>query len=259
MRDSMSTTSDRGPAMTPPIWREAGAGLELAALLRDPVWRGAGVAHGRGRPVLLVPGYLAGDRSLHLLRRWLKRHGYRPLAAGLRSNSDCASRTAARLADLIERHAAAAGERVAIIGQSRGGLLARVLAVRQPHLVGGIITLGSPLRAPLAAHPLVLASVRATAALGDRGARGLFSNQCARGACCTRFNADLAGPFPGDVGFVSLYTRTDGIIDWRACLDPAARSVAVSGTHLGMGASAEVYRRIGEALAGFPAHQAACG
>jgi hypothetical protein len=58
----------------------------------------------------------------------------------------------------------------------------------------------------------------------------VFSNQCARGTCCARFDADLAGPFPGDLGFVSLYTRTDGIVDWCACLDPAALTVAVTGT-----------------------------
>src|SRR5215203_6077387 len=59
----------KGPALIPrgtrpPLWREARLGLEAAALLRDPVLRGAGLADGRGRPVLLVPGFLAGDGSL---------------------------------------------------------------------------------------------------------------------------------------------------------------------------------------------------
>ena len=45
----------------PPLWREARVGLEAAALLRDPVFRGAGMTDGRGRPVLLIPGFLAGD------------------------------------------------------------------------------------------------------------------------------------------------------------------------------------------------------
>ena len=48
----------------PPLWREARFGLETAALLRDPILRGDGVPDGRGRPVLLIPGFLAGDGSL---------------------------------------------------------------------------------------------------------------------------------------------------------------------------------------------------
>ena len=55
----------------PPLWREARIGLEAAALLRDPILRGEGVADGRGRPVLLIPGFMAGDGSLALMAGWL--------------------------------------------------------------------------------------------------------------------------------------------------------------------------------------------
>jgi pimeloyl-ACP methyl ester carboxylesterase len=215
-----------------------------------------GIAKGRGQPVLVVPGFLAGDRSLFLLMQWLQRHGYRPWAAGMRSNTDCAGRTTTRLADVLHRRSAVSGERVAIIGQSRGGVLARALAVRYPHLVSGIITLGSPLRDPLAAHPMVMATVRVLAALGDRGVPGMFSNECSRGSCCAQFDAELRGPFPRDVGFVSVYSRSDGIIDWRACLDPAARMVEVRGTHVAMSASPGAYSAVAAALPGFRAVQA---
>ncbi len=76
----------------PPLWREARIGLETAALLRDPVFRGDGVADGRGRPVLLIPGFLAGDGSLAMMAGWLKRAGYRPSRAGMRANVDCSGR-----------------------------------------------------------------------------------------------------------------------------------------------------------------------
>ena len=58
----------------PPLWRESRVGLELATLLRDPVFRGDGVKDGRGQPVLLIPGFLAGDDSLALMTRWLREH-----------------------------------------------------------------------------------------------------------------------------------------------------------------------------------------
>ena len=49
--------------------------------------------------------------------------------------------------------------------------------------------------------------------------------------------------------FVSVFSRTDGIVDWRACLDPAARHVEVASSHVGMAVNAAVFRAIAEALA----------
>ena len=46
---------------------------EFSALLRDPVFRGRGVPPGDGRPVLLVPGFLAGDWTMRVLDGWLRR------------------------------------------------------------------------------------------------------------------------------------------------------------------------------------------
>jgi len=68
----------------PPLWREARLGLEAASLVRDPVLRGEGLSDGRGRPALLIPGFLAGDTSLALMGDWLRRAGYRPSRAGMR-------------------------------------------------------------------------------------------------------------------------------------------------------------------------------
>ena len=67
----------------PPIWREARVGFEGAALVRDPIFRGKDVPDGRGRPVLLIPGFLAGDGALPGMSDWLRRCGYRPSRAGM--------------------------------------------------------------------------------------------------------------------------------------------------------------------------------
>ena len=80
----------------PPVWREARAPLEGATLARDPIFRGKDVPDGRGSPVLLIPGFLAGDGSLAVMSDWLRRCGYRPSRAGMVVNVDCsgaASRT----------------------------------------------------------------------------------------------------------------------------------------------------------------------
>ena len=86
----------------PPLWREPRVAIELAALLRDPVFRGDGVNDGRGQPVFLIPGFLAGDDSLALMARWLRRCGYHTGRAGLRANVGCSGATVERIEDRLE-------------------------------------------------------------------------------------------------------------------------------------------------------------
>jgi pimeloyl-ACP methyl ester carboxylesterase len=235
----------------PPLWRETRAGLEAAALRRSAVWRGGGVPYGDGRPVLLIPGFMAGDGSLATMTRWLRENGYHTRRAGIRANVGCSEEACARLEARLEGFAEHVGQRVAIIGQSRGGVFARVLAVRRPDLVSGIVTLGSPTVSQLSAHPFVLAQVMVVGALGTGRIPGMLRMSCLRGACCHRFRDDLRRPFPPEAGFIALYSRSDGIVDWRACLDPDAVQVEVRASHVGMGLNAEVYAEVGHALAGF--------
>jgi triacylglycerol lipase len=235
----------------PPIWREGRLGLEMAALRRDPVYRGEGVPHGEGRPVLLIPGFLAGDLSLSTMTGWLRRNGYWTRKAGMRANIDCSGAAIRRIEERLGELAAARG-RVSIIGQSRGGAFAKALAVRRPDLVAGIVTLGSPIVAQLAVHPLVRLQVLAVGALGTLGAPGMFRRTCLAGDCCTEFVEALASPVGADVGYVAIYSRSDGIVSWSSCLDPSAEDlVEVRASHLGMGVNAAAYRAIAAALTRF--------
>jgi pimeloyl-ACP methyl ester carboxylesterase len=209
-------------------------GLEAASLLRDPVFRGQGLPDGRGRPVLLIPGFLAGDGSFAPMAGWLKRAGYRPTRAGIRANVDCSGAVLERLEERLDRVVSEQGRRAVVIGQSRGGGLAKALAARRADLIGGIVTLGSPQIDPLAVHPLVRLQVEAVSRLGSLGAPGLFKRSCLEGECCADFWEQLAAPCPDGVGFVSIYSRSDGIVDWRACLDPAAEHIEVRTSHCGM-------------------------
>src|SRR6187200_3742567 len=104
----------------PPIWRESRVGLEWAGLQRSDVIRGAGVPGGDGRAVMLIPGFLAGDGSLATMTRWLRQNGYHTRRAGIRANVGCSEENLLRLEARLEGFAEASGERVAIIGQSRG-------------------------------------------------------------------------------------------------------------------------------------------
>jgi pimeloyl-ACP methyl ester carboxylesterase len=235
----------------PPLWRESRVPAELASLWRDPVFAGAGVPRGRGEPVLLIPGYMAGDPSLATLTFWLRRLGYRTSRAGIRANIDCGGSTLARLEERLAALKERYGRRVAIVGQSRGGALARALGARRPDLVSGIVTLGSPLRDPLAVHPLVRLNVRAIATLGRLGLPGLISYDCADGDCCAELRAAWEADWPAGVGFVSVYSRSDGIVDWRACFDDGASSHEIDSSHCGMSVHPDAYRVIGQALRDF--------
>jgi pimeloyl-ACP methyl ester carboxylesterase len=236
----------------PPIWRETMLPAAAAGLLVDPIFRGQGMPAGHGRPLLLIPGYLAGDRSLATMAGWLRRAGYRTERAGIRLNVGCGGTTVARLEQRLEQlYERSGGRRVTIIGQSRGGAHARALAGRRPELVSGVVALGSPLIHPLMIHPLVRANVELVARLGTLGLPGLLRNACLDGPCCEPLRESLRAPLPDDVGYVSIYSRNDGIVDWRACLDPGARHVEVDATHLGMGFHAPTYRAIAAALRDF--------
>src|SRR5215208_3982836 len=236
----------------PPLWREARFGLEAAALLRDPIFRGDGVSDGRGRPVLLIPGFLAGDGSLSMMAGWLKRTGYRPSRAGIVSNVNCAGVLMPRLEERLERLVSEQGQKAAIIGQSRGGTLAKVLARRRPDLTAGVVALGSPQIDPLAVHPLVRLQVEAVSRLGSLGAPGLFKRSCIDGECCSSFWEDVAKPLPDGMPLVSVYSKSDGVVDWHACLDPdATELVEIRASHCGMAVSGAAWRAVAAALESF--------
>ena len=257
----------------PPIWREARFGGELRALRRSGLLDGVG-SEGRGLPVLLVPGLFAPDSSLTFLARYLKHHGFRPRRAGIASNVDCSEREMERLTLRVKRAAAEAGSRVAIIGHSRGGIFARTLAVRHPELVASVMCLGSPLVDPLAnIHPFLHLQLELIARLGDRRVPRFASHACVdagvldqleqiaehypvvrslvrrvrespREECCQRFWEDSRAPIPEQTAYVSVYSRSDGVVSPAACLDPAARHIEVQSSHCGMAWNVDVFRAL---------------
>jgi triacylglycerol lipase len=235
----------------PPLWRESRVAFEAATLRRSGVWQGEGVLPGEDRPVLLIPGFLAGDGTLATMTEWLRANEYRTRRAGIRANVSCSEAACARLETRLEAFAEHAGQPVAIVGQSRGGIFARALATRRPDLVSGIVTLGSPTVSQLSVHPLVLAQIGLVAALGSGHVPGLFSARCLRGECCTRFRDALAEPFPADIPWTALYSRSDGIVDWHACVDPhATECIDVRASHCGMALNAAAYREVARFFAG---------
>jgi len=78
---------------------------------------------------------------------------------------------------------------------------------------------------------MVLGVVRYVATLGDMGVPGMLSRSCGQGECCAAFRDDVIAPLPEGVRAVSVYSRSDGIVSWKACLDPQAEHVEVRSSH----------------------------
>ena len=201
-------------------------------------------------PVVLVPGFMAGDGTLRLMSAALRREGFRTYRSHIHANVGCTQNAVAQLESRLESIALRRGGRVQVVGHSLGGLLARGLVVRRPDLVSGIITLGSPMLAPGAHHVSLTRSVDLLVRLSRAGVPGLMSEDCVAGGCARQSFAESRLPVPVGVAFTSIYSRRDGIVDWRACLDPLAVAVEVSTSHVGMAVDPRVIDHVVAALRG---------
>jgi pimeloyl-ACP methyl ester carboxylesterase len=220
---------------------------ELARLLADPVYRGHGVPRGDGTPVLLMPGFLAGDMSLGILREWLGRLGYRPYASGITLNVDCSDRALTRLEARLERIHGETGRPVALLGHSRGAHFAKALAHWRPERTAGVISLGAGLDVPFDISVPTKAAVAAVRAV--HGRLGAERAACLTEGCGCAFARHYTGEFPAGMPLTSIYSREDGVVWWEACIVPYARNVEVTGSHVGLAVNRKAYAAIGDALA----------
>jgi triacylglycerol lipase len=230
-------------------WSHIGRRLGEHVTGRQPPYAGAAASRDAD-PVVLVPGFLAGDASLSALAAALRAHGHRTYRSHIHANVGCTLRAAAELETRLESVAARRGRRVRIVGHSLGGLLARGLAVRRPDLVAGIVTLGSPMLAPGAHHPSLTRSLDALVRLSRAGVPGLMARECVTGECARSSFDESREPLPVGVDFTAVYSRRDGIVDWRACVDPLATPVEVRSSHLGMVVDPVAIGAVTQALAG---------
>jgi triacylglycerol lipase len=245
-----------GPASAPgpPKWwgrpvAETRCTLELGRLLVDPVLRGEGVPRGDGRPVILMPGFLAGDQTLAVIAAWLRRVGYRPYACGFVANVGCSDRAADRVERRVSEVHRKHGRRVALIGHSRGGHYARAIAARHPDRVSHAVSLGTGLAEMLGVSVPTMFAV-AGVRHGLRVTRRTKSDGCVSAECSCAFNQDYSRAFPSElVRLTSIYSKQDGVIRWQSAIVPEADCVEVTGSHVGLVVNRKAYRAIAHALA----------
>jgi dienelactone hydrolase len=191
---------------------------------------------GDGHPVLTLPGFLASDLSMAPMRRYLKELGYDPHAWNMGRNFGGVYAKRKALRTLLGGICEQAGRKVSIVGWSLGGVYARDLALQEPDLVRSVITLGSPFANDIRA-------TNATRLYELLSGEGVDDIPGLREA--------IAGDLP--VPATSIYSRTDGIVNWRTCLlrpSATAENIEVHlASHIGLGVNPAALWAVADRLA----------
>ena len=205
-----------------------------ASLMLSPLLMRA--PKGDGHPVLTLPGFLASDLSMAPMRRYLKELGYDTYAWKMGRNVGGVSRMRAALRDRLAEIHGATGRKVSIVGWSLGGVYARDLALQAPDMVRYVVTLGSPFAN----------DVRAT------NATRLYEALTGEAA---EDNPELRAAISGDlpVPTTSIYSRADGIVNWRTnLLRPSATAENIEvhlASHTGLGVNPAALWAVADRLA----------
>jgi pimeloyl-ACP methyl ester carboxylesterase len=232
------------------IWTEALFGAEVLLLHVAPVYYGFGVPHGDGSAVVIIPGFLGTDLYLTEIHGWLARIGYRPYFSGIGINADCPNLLIQRrLNETIERALTETGRKIHLIGHSLGGVIARSVAGQRPKDVASVITLASPFRGALTSRTILHAAEAVRLRIIQEHGRGVLP-QCYTGRCTCNFLDSLRREVPESMVQTAIYTRHDGIVDWRYCMtrDPEI-DFEVLGTHVGMAFNPMAYGVVAQRLA----------
>lgn len=189
------------------------------------------VPRGAGQGVLVIPGFLTGDMTTARLRAFLTRSGYR--AEGWRGgiNLGPRSKPIQRLKTRVEKLADLTGGKVVLAGVSLGGVFAREVAKMMPDHVVGVATLCSPIRLPV---PTPLAPL--VTALQRTFDRGLVESA-------------LGEPVMPEQPMLVIYSKNDGVVDWRTCVPPPGANLTVleipRARHMTIGSNPEAQEALG--------------
>jgi len=194
---------------------------------------------GDGHPVLVMPGFGAGDRSTGVIRGFLSSLGYRSHTWNLGTNlgprmNDLRSRLSDRLDEV---YTGSGNRRVSIVGWSLGGVYARVLAQLYPHKVRQVITLGSP----FAGNPRSTNAYRLVRMVNQRPIEQMPNNNL-------RLLAAEALTVPSS----AIFSKSDGVVPWRIAVQQpsdTAENIEVYTSHVGLGFSAAVLYAVADRLA----------
>ncbi len=192
------------------------------------------------RPVLMIPGFLAGDATLYPLGGRLREIGHHIFYSGIWINADCPERTINRVVGKIGSIAARTRRKVVLLGHSLGGVYAREAARRVPNLVERAFLLGSPVRGGMKNSNPFLAPLIGAMRFAHRD-------------CIARLAIDGELPLdPPPVAETVIYTKTDGIVSWQCCLECGdnVENFEVDSSHCGLPLHPQTLEIIASQLSG---------
>lgn len=185
---------------------------------------------------MVVPGFATDDAWTARLRAFLGSIGYTVKGWGLGRNGGQVPKLIPRVVEQTEEIANAHGSPVRLVGWSLGGYLVREAARERPELVDRVITLGAP----------IVGGPTYTVSAPTYVKRGYDLEEIAAGVVERERR-------PITVPVFAVYSRSDGVVAWRACIDtfanPRVEHHEVESTHLGMVGSHRVFRLVSNLLA----------
>lgn len=187
---------------------------------------------GRGEHILVWPGFGASNASTSILRSYFRYLGYRVDGWRLGSNTEDVLATLEELKNDLRENVNAP---VTLVGWSLGGYLAREVARDCPDLVKHVVTMGSP----------VVGGPKYTAVASAFQGGDLTVDDIER-------LVDERYAQPLQVPVTALFSKADGVVAWRACIDhrsPNVEHVEVVTSHSGFGFDAQVFGIIADRLA----------
>lgn len=234
----MAVSGLRPPALTRFIVETPRAAFGLVGL--PFLWRSMlTAAPGGGRPVLLLPGLFNSDRSNTVMAHYLTAIGYR--AEGWQLGRNFGQRTiggdGALLFDRIEAIADDAGQKVALVGVSLGGIMARLAAHRRPASVAQVVTVAAPYAGP----------ARATRVWR---LYEWLSGERVDDPAVLALTDEIRQPLP--VPATAIWSASDGLVNGYACHvpgEPGCRAVHVHSSHYGVQTRPAILRAVADALA----------
>jgi pimeloyl-ACP methyl ester carboxylesterase len=189
---------------------------------------------GDGGPVLVAPGFASDDSWTESLRCFLGAIGWDARGWGLGRNNGRVPKLIPQLVEQAESLAQESGRAVRLIGWSLGGYLVREVARERSSLVERVVTLGAP----------VVGGPKYTASAPMYVKKGFDLDAIA-------VEVEQREAHPIEVPIDAIYSRSDGIVSWQACIDrhnPHVRHHEVRSSHLGLVASPRVYRIVARLL-----------
>ena len=230
-------------------WTEALFAAEILILHATPIYYGFGVPRGDDSAVIIIPGFLGTDLYLMELHAWLGRIGYRPYFSGIGINADCPNLLIQRhVSETVERALRETGRKIHLIGHSLGGVIARSIVGERPKDVTSVITLASPIRGTVANRSVVHAADAIRLRILQEHGKGVLPTATPDAAPV--ISLTLSGASSRLHAPDRIYTRDDGIVDWRYCRTRNPEiDFEVPGTHIGMAFNPSAYAVVAQRLA----------